>query len=557
MLQKLDIKKRLLLAFASIVGVATLIALTSIIGLNLSKSKLTQFVEGSFVADIAVKMARIEAGEAARNLRDLYIVQDKASYGTYIEKIEENLKSLEGRINDLKENKTSDKELVAQFEAVFVEWESVAREAADLVLEGKHEIAYEILINECPKLLNEVADIAAQIDTEIAAQQTAILNSNIKTTQIMIITVTVLLVIAIGICMIISVKITDSIVNPLAQLEEASSEMAKGNLQVEITYDGNDAVGRLAASMRQSMETIHTYISDIDRIMHELAAGNFTVELSQEYIGDFKNIQTSVEKFIGDTSNTLLNIRDIADKFVEGSGITADNAARLAEGATEQAGVIQEFIAQTDILSQKIIDSVKQVNESTNMIEATKQKAERGKAVMTEMTIAMKNINEASQSISEITTMIDSISAQTNLLALNATIEAARVGEAGKGFAVVASEVRELANRSAEAVKEIEEMIQNSTTQVAVGQEKLLQMSTELESISESVEKTDEMMKVLLVNAEVQNESIKDLNSGTTQISGIVESNVEAAQNGAANGQELASQAEDLKQMIRYFNIEK
>lgn len=557
MLQKLDIKKRLLLAFASIVGVATLIALTSIIGLNLSKSKLTQFVEGSFVTDIAVKMARIEAGEAARNLGDLYIVQDKASYGTYIEKIEENLKSLEGRINDLKENKTSNKELVAQFEAVFVEWEDVARKAADLILEDKYEVAYEILINECPKLLNEVANIAAQMDAEIAAQQTAILNSNIKTTQIMIITVTVLLVIAIGICMIISVKITDSIVNPLAQLEEASSEMAKGNLQVEITYDGNDAVGRLATSMRQSMDTIHTYISDIDRIMHELAAGNFTVELSQEYIGDFKNIQTSVGKFIGDTSTTLLNIRDIADKFVDGSGITADNAARLAEGATEQAGVIQEFIAQTDILSQKIVDSVIQVNESTNMIEATKQKAERGKIVMEEMTIAMKNINEASQSISEITTMIDSISAQTNLLALNATIEAARVGEAGKGFAVVASEVRELANRSAEAVKKIEEMIQNSTMQVSVGQEKLVQMSTELESISESVEKTDEMMKVLLVNAEVQNESIKDLNSGTAQISGIVERNVEAAQNGAANGQELASQAEDLKQMIRYFNIEK
>lgn len=555
MLQKLDIRTRLLTVFTVVIALTVGISITSILGLTLSKNKLTEFTEGSFLTDIDVKMAQIEVGNAARILRDMYITQDTSTYASQTEEIEQNLESINERLINLKSNKTANQELVAQFESKLIEWQKVANEALNFIQMGREDLAYELLIEECPRLLNEVKVIIEQLDQDIYQDQQSVLNSNLRITKVMTLVIAVILVGTIGLCIWSSIKITESIVNPLAELEEAALQMSQGNVKCQISYSGEDAVGRLADSMRKSMNTLHTYIADIDRIMNELSKGNFKVDLSQQYIGDFESIHRSIEKFIGDTSSTLAGIRTIADNFADGSSEVAESSVQLAEGATEQASIIQNFIAQTDNLSQIIVENVDQVNRSTRMMDTTKQKADEGKVVMTEMTMAMHNINEASQKIFEVVGIIDGIAQQTNLLALNAAIEAARVGEAGKGFAVVAQEIRDLANRSMEAVKDIEGMVKNSTLQVGVGQEKVIEMSKELEAISQSVTETDDMLRVLLVNAEVQNNSIRDLNAGTTQISAVVEKNVSASQDSAASGQELASQAEELKDMIRYFSI--
>ena len=555
MLQKLDIRTRLLTVFTVVIALTVGISITSILGLTLSKNKLTEFTEGSFLTDIDVKMAQIEVGNAARILRDMYITQDTSTYASQTEEIEQNLESINERLINLKSNKTANQELVAQFESKLIEWQKVANEALNFIQMGREDLAYELLIEECPRLLNEVKVIIEQLDQDIYQDQQSVLNSNLRITKVMTLVIAVILVGTIGLCIWSSIKITESIVNPLAELEEAALQMSQGNVKCQISYSGEDAVGRLADSMRKSMNTLHTYIADIDRIMNELSKGNFKVDLSQQYIGDFESIHRSIEKFIGDTSSTLAGIRTIADNFADGSSEVAESSVQLAEGATEQASIIQSFIAQTDNLSQIIVENVDQVNRSTRMMDTTKQKADEGKVVMTEMTMAMHNINEASQKIFEVVGIIDGIAQQTNLLALNAAIEAARVGEAGKGFAVVAQEIRDLANRSMEAVKDIEGMVKNSTLQVGVGQEKVIEMSKELEAISQSVTETDDMLRVLLVNAEVQNNSIRDLNAGTTQISAVVEKNVSASQDSAASGQELASQAEELKDMIRYFSI--
>lgn len=555
MLQKLDIRTRLLTVFTVVIALTVGISITSILGLTLSKNKLTEFTEGSFLTDIDVKMAQIEVGDAARILRDMYITQDTSTYASQTEEIEQNLESINERLINLKSNKTANQELVAQFESKLIEWQKVANEALNFIQMGREDLAYELLIEECPRLLNEVKVIIEQLDQDIYQDQQSVLNSNLRITKVMTLVIAVILVGTIGLCIWSSIKITESIVNPLAELEEAALQMSQGNVKCQISYSGEDAVGRLADSMRKSMNTLHTYIADIDRIMNELSKGNFKVDLSQQYIGDFESIHRSIEKFIGDTSSTLAGIRTIADNFADGSSEVAESSVQLAEGATEQASIIQSFIAQTDNLSQIIVENVDQVNRSTRMMDTTKQKADEGKVVMTEMTMAMHNINEASQKIFEVVGIIDGIAQQTNLLALNAAIEAARVGEAGKGFAVVAQEIRDLANRSMEAVKDIEGMVKNSTLQVGVGQEKVIEMSKELEAISQSVTETDDMLRVLLVNAEVQNNSIRDLNAGTTQISAVVEKNVSASQDSAASGQELASQAEELKDMIRYFSI--
>ncbi len=554
-LQDMDIKARLFSAFGGMVFLTLLIAGFAISGLSISRAKLNQFIEGSYLTDIAVKMTRIEVGVAARAVRDMYMIHDESRYEKYETEIETSLNNIHAHLQTLKDNESSDKALVSELETVIKEWEAVATEAMVLIHDGKEAEAYPLLIDDCPTLLNKVAEIAVELDVATTKQQERILGSSVKINQAVMIFIIIILVVAVITSGIISSRITESIVSPLVELEQVATEMSKGHLSTTINYTGKDAVGRLADSMRKSMETIRTYIADIDRIMRELEKGNFKVDLTQEYIGDFASIETSIKRFINDTSKTLSNIQGIADNFTCASIMIANNSAQLSEGANEQAGIIEEFIAQTDILSQRISDNVNQVNDSTSMIQAVKEKTEQNRVVMDDMTISMKNIDEASKNISEITSLIEGIADQTNLLALNAAIEAARAGESGKGFSVVANEIRDLANRSVDAVKKIEEMIKNSTEQVEIGQVKLQSMAVGLNDIEESISKTNDMMKILLENAEVQSGTITELNSGTSQIAVVVDKNVEGARSGAQNGSELKDQAETLKEMINYFNI--
>ncbi|WP_455716916.1 methyl-accepting chemotaxis protein [Anaerosporobacter sp.] len=555
-LNKFDIKARLTLAFFAIMLLSLFMAISAIGGLNYSRKKLIEFTTGSYLTDISVKMIRIESGLAAIALRDMYITDNHEDYDELNNNIHEYMTDLDQRINELKENPYSNYDLVEKLEVKLNEWKEIADTTLHAILEGNDETAKKLIVEQCSKLLNEMKDVSVELDEYTLYQQEDVLKSSVNVTKGTVLFVTCILIVVFILGSVISVKMSLSIVNPLKELEIVAKEMSKGNLRAEITYESTNAIGRLADSMRESTSTIREYIDDIDRVMNEIADGNLTVKLDKNYIGDFVNIKTAINKSLSSTSNTLSEIGKIGSLFADMSAVMADDAESLSDGATDQASIIEEFLAQTDTISQSIIDNVEQVNESTKMINSTKCKTEQGITLMNEMLQEMNAIRQSSENISEITGVINDIAEQTNLLSLNASIEAARAGENGKGFAVVASEIRELAQRSAKAVKDIEDLTRASNRQVDIGQKKLGNMSDELKGISESVVKTDEMMNKLLSNAELQSTTIQELNAGTNQIANVVDQNVVSAKNSADNSNELKDQAEKLREMISFFNID-
>lgn len=371
-----------------------------------------------------------------------------------------------------------------------------------------------------------------------------------------IVYIIIVLLIALALSNFLAYKIAKGIATPIKKSIDRIKLLAEGDLSSPVEeIQTSDETGVLVASTKELVDNFSGFIQDIIYILSEIAEGNLDVKSQKEYYGDFKPINEAMNKIINGLNTIMAQINQSAQEVSSGSEEIAKGATELAQGASEQASIIEEFMASTEEISSHITTSIEQVNKTSEIAQAAKDKAGEGKEGMGKMLEAMDDISQSSRTISEVIKSIENIASQTNLLALNAAIEAARVGEAGKGFAVVASEIRDLANRSAETVKEIEEIIGTSLVKVEDGQEMAKAASEALEEIVGSVEQTAYTTGILLESSEQQKIFTTELVKGTKQLSEIVEVNASTSQESAAISEELAAQAENLKSLIEYFKL--
>ncbi|WP_347559285.1 methyl-accepting chemotaxis protein [Clostridium carnis] len=301
--------------------------------------------------------------------------------------------------------------------------------------------------------------------------------------------------------------------------------------------------------------TLSGYVIEISNVLGEFSKGNFTVIPQLDYIGDFYTIKESMLSISNKLNDTLSSISNSADELKGRANNIEKVSNNIANAATDQSSIIEEFIASTEEISGNIIKSMEQIEESSKISQSAKEYAIHGTETINEMLESMNEISVASKSISNIIKIIDEIASQTNLLALNAAIESARAGEAGKGFAVVAEEVRELANRSIETVRQIENIIIDTLKKVEHGQEVANNTAKSFDNIVNSIECSVEITENLLDNSKSQKVALEELMLGTKQISNIVENNLYTSQESSSVSEELLSQAISLKQLIEYFKL--
>lgn len=453
------------------------------------------------------------------------------------------------------QNNLSDKEAAEGLKTAFVDFEEASLYMLSLVEQGQPDKAVTYYETD----FNDISEVLANALDAVGTQSDAAAEGKYVKSQVIQIVTTVILIILFVASVAISRKkgkqLRKEIAEPLEEIGRASRELAKGNLHIDIDYTSEDEIGQVAEELRISIKKLSSYIEEIDSFMSEMADGNFDITVKNEFIGDFKNIETALNNFTEKISADMREIENAAQQVSEGSGQIAEAAQTLAEGATDQAGIVQELSATVTSVSQKIQDNAKNASEISKEVVGVSEEINQSNDWMQKVVQAMDSISTTSEEIRKIIGTIDDIAAQTNLLALNASIEAARAGEAGRGFAVVADQVSALASQSAEAAHTSSQHIEAALRAVDEGKqmadgaaEKLKDAVTAAEAI------TDKVDSIAAASGE-QAESVHQIDTGIDQIVQVVETNAATAEESSASSEELTSQAQMLKELIYQFKL--
>jgi methyl-accepting chemotaxis protein len=345
------------------------------------------------------------------------------------------------------------------------------------------------------------------------------------------------------------------VVKPMLHITEKVQPLQQGQLNMKLDYSANNELGDLARTLEQSIQLIHSYIEDINRIMGQLSEGNFDVSTSAAYIGDFSTIAQSINSFTDVLSQAMGSIQQAESRVSENAEQLSSGAQALAQGATEQASAVEELYATLDDLSKSAQQNVKAASDAQENARLTGQQVTISSQQMEQMVAAMADITQASQQIDKIIATIENIAFQTNILALNAAVEAARAGSAGKGFAVVSDEVRSLAAQSDQAAKATKELIENAVQATEKGSRIVNEVSETLQKTLALVTKSNEAIGSIAEAVQGEALSISQVTEGIGQISAVVQTNSASSEQSAAVSSELFEQVNMLKEQTRRFQL--
>lgn len=448
------------------------------------------------------------------------------------------------------------------YEVANAAWEKY-RGASDEILqlsrEGKQQEASKLMTGEVyedyKSFSKKLTILRDKFQVELDQAKTM---ANVCTVIIFIVIVAAGLAIAV-VTTLIGKIITNSITEPVKQIDAAVASLRKGELSnVEmLTYESEDEFGDTIRNLKEAMGILADYVSEISVEVKAIAQGDLTRNGDDitDFLGDFSELKTSLLYILKRFNSTLTEISNLAEQVSSNSSEVENASKSLADGATEQAGVIEELNATIDTVVDMAEDTAKETQNASARVKASANKANEEKEKMNELLTEMEHITEISKEIGNIITDIEDIASQTNLLSLNASIEAARAGEAGKGFAVVADQIGKLAADSAKSAVNTRDLIDKTLVEIEKGNtitrttaDAFNQIITDMESFAELAENTME-------KANSQAESLEQIGQGIEQLSGVVQGNAASSEENTAISINLAEGAAKMHDRVNIFKL--
>ena len=367
--------------------------------------------------------------------------------------------------------------------------------------------------------------------------------------------------IGIAVAVIITIVTFLLVSKSLKPLEFLSTFMRKAGStgDVALRPEDSEAIRKLSLIKDEIGQTVDgcaglfQHITKIASELESVAGGDLTVIIDQ--LSEADTMGKSLNHMVDTLDNMFSGINDSAEQVLHGSRQSADGAQALAQSSTQQASSVEELSVSVNEIAQRITSNAAIAAKTSQLSETIKANAEKGSRQMDEMTAAVTEINQASQSIGKIIKTIDDIAFQTNILALNAAVEAARAGQHGKGFAVVAEEVRNLASKSADAARDTGNLIANSMEKAELGSRIAEETASSFAEIVSGINESALLISEIADSLESESAGVSQINFGIEQVTTTVQQNSATAQESAAASEEMSSQSAKLQDLVSQFKL--
>ncbi|MDO3444392.1 methyl-accepting chemotaxis protein [Agrobacterium sp. V1] len=582
-----------------VVFVISLMSLMSLSGISYVSLQYnnTDRVYSDFIANEA--LAAVLNARTSGNLNALGMQMLRASlndpagsdFESAVKTFRADRKQLEERQNKIMELVPARTDAARDILKGVVEVEEIGNQVIALMQAGKTAEAQQMALNVLRKIGEVSPKISAgneqliQVMNDGRQQLSASTDTTIWTGLIGIALVSLALI---GLGLFVSSR---GITTPIARLRERMGSLAAGDTAGEIDgMDRKDEVGQMAAAVQAFRENAIERVrleneteanrstSEKDRIEREkqkakeaadvqfavdnlatalskIAQGDVTYRIVQPFVAGLDGIRGDFNRAAEQLQSTLTQVAQNARGIDAGANEIRSAADDLARRTEQQAAAVEETAAALEEITITVKDSTKRAQEAGHLVGRAKVGAEKSGEVVQKAVAAMEQIATSANQISNIIGVIDEIAFQTNLLALNAGVEAARAGDAGKGFAVVAQEVRELAQRSAGAAKEIKNLITTSNSQVEQGVQLVGETGRALELIVTEVQDINRHVAAIAESAQEQSSGLQQINTAVNQMDQDTQKNAAMVEESTAASHGLAREASSLNGLIAQFKL--
>ncbi len=343
-------------------------------------------------------------------------------------------------------------------------------------------------------------------------------------------------------------------------LEEAALEELRGIVEAdgETRLDATrypEPFREILGLVNAMLDRFQEFTADVLGTFEQIQQGDLSARTRGEWHGDFRRIAEALDQTTVNVGQLIRQVAAASDQVTAAAAQISNGSQSLAQGASEQAGTIQEINLNLQAMAEQTRLHASRAREGQAIAGETNDAARQGGEMMERLARAMEEIRRQSAETAKIVKTIDEIAFQTNLLALNAAVEAARAGESGRGFAVVAEEVRNLAMRSAEAAKTTAELIEVSAKSVETGVSLVEETRKALEQIQQGAVRVDEVVREIAAASREQEEGIEQVAGAMDQMNQVTQQVAANSEESASAAEELASQAAELRSLVGRFRL--
>ena len=508
----LSIKARLFATLGLLAAVLCIVGIIGIVGLRNSNGNLDMMFNGRLTPSSWVDQLATMHRKGIESIELATIKQDAESVSAAVEQVKGNSDRIKDTWNKLQATHGTDaeKKLIDSFGALSNAILSINQDAVAGMQGGKFDKAEKAMLEQArPKYEQLTATVDDLKAAQISAAQKAWDDAQAEFRKQ---SIWMLSSIVLGVCMagFFGMLLVRSIVNAVAVAVGVADRIAQGEVGNRIDVNSNDELGQL--------------------------------------LGSLKTMDTKLVEIVSSVRTTADAVGGAASELSQGND-------DLSSRTQEQASALEETASSMEEMTATVKQNADNARQANQLAVGAREQAQRGGEVVQRAIGAMGEINDASRRIADIISVIDEIAFQTNLLALNAAVEAARAGEQGRGFAVVATEVRNLAQRSASAAKEIKGLINDSVDKVKAGSELVDESGHTLAEIMDSVKKVTDIVAEIAAASQEQSAGIEQVNNAVTQMDGVTQQNAALVEQASAASKAMQQQAKSLVQQINFFRV--